>query len=173
MRYYQRLALKRSVISGIASIALLVFAYSATLGKDLQGYLESAQSYSEKGNLKAAEIELRNAVRQAPQDAQIHARLAQVYLKLGEFASAEREARLARDLKGDEADYLLTLAESLMRQGKFADIPVQVKPGARTPELESKVRVILATAAAALGDGTKAEAILRDAVSIEPQSLGP
>ena len=107
MRYYQRLALKRSVISGIASIALLVFAYSATLGKDLQGYLESAQSYSEKGNLKAAEIELRNAVRQAPQDAHIHALLAQVYLKLGEFASAEREARSARDLKGDETDYLL------------------------------------------------------------------
>src|SRR5437763_2295415 len=133
MRYYQRVALKGSMVSGVASIALLAFTYSATLAKGVQEYVEAAQVYSDKGNLKAAEIELRNAVRQAPQDAHTHALLAQVYLKLGEFASAEREARSARDLKGDEADYLLTLAESLMRQGKFADVPVQVTPGARTP----------------------------------------
>src|SRR5947207_6169447 len=151
MRYHQRDALKRHVISGAVGIALVAFAPSAAIAKNAEGYVESAKTYNEKGDLKAAEIELRNAVRQAPQDAQIHARLAQVYLKLGEFASAEREARSARDLKGDEADYLLTLAESLMRQGKFADVPVQVTLGARTPELEWKIRVILAAAAAFLG----------------------
>src|SRR6266480_1223454 len=115
MRYYRRDGLKRSVISGAVGIALLAFTPSATVAKDVEGYVEAAKSYSEKGNLKAAEIELRNALRQSPQDAHIHALLAQVYLKLGGFASAEREARSARDLKANEADYLLTLAESLMR----------------------------------------------------------
>ena len=84
---------------------------------------------SRKGNFNAAEIELRNAEREAPKDARIRALLAQVYLKLGNFAYAERAARAARDLNGPEADYILTLAEAMMRQGKFADIPVEIKPG--------------------------------------------
>src|SRR5215213_7523557 len=148
MGSYQCFLAKRTALSGIATLALLGVNYSPANAKDAGGYVESAKTYSEKGNLKAAEIELRNAVRQAPQDAHIHAMLAQVYLRLGEFASAEREARSARELKGDEADYLLTLAESLLRQGKLADIPVQIKAGGRSPELDSKVRVILAIAAA-------------------------
>jgi Tfp pilus assembly protein PilF len=37
-----------------------------------------------QGNLKAAEIELRNAIREAPQDPVLHARLAEVCLQLGD-----------------------------------------------------------------------------------------
>ena len=97
--------------------------------KDGQTYLEKAEAYIAKGNFNAAEIELRNAEREAPKDARIRALLGQVYLKLGNFAYAEREARTARDLNGPEADYILTLAEAMMRQGKFADIPVEIKAG--------------------------------------------
>ena len=128
------------------------------------------EAYIAKGNFNAAEIELRNAEREAPKDAHIRALLAQVYLKLGNFAYAEREARAARDLNGPEAEYILTLAEAMMRQGKFADIPVEIKPGNRAPELESKVRVVLGVAASALRDPAKAEALLREAVSLDPNA---
>src|SRR5579864_3092974 len=77
-----------------------------------QAYLDAAKSYVEKGNLKAAEIELRNAEREAPRDAHIRAMLADVYVKLGQFTVAAQEARIARDLKGDEAEYVLPLAEA-------------------------------------------------------------
>jgi putative PEP-CTERM system TPR-repeat lipoprotein len=159
-------------IFGIAVFALAGIGSSPAMAKDTQSFVDSANTYAEKGELKAAEIELRNALRQAPQDAHIHAMLAQVYLKQGEFASAEREARSARDLKGDEADYLLTLAEAMRYQGKFADIPVEIKPGNRAPELESKVRIILAAAARDLGDRGKAETLLREAVAIDPNAPG-
>ena len=139
--------------------------------KDGQTYLDKAEAYIAKGNFNAAEIELRNAEREAPKDARIRALLGQVYLKLGNFAYAEREARTARDLNGPEADYILTLAEAMMRQGKFADIPVEIKPGNRAPELESKVRVALALAESALRNPTKAEALLREAVSLDPNAV--
>jgi putative PEP-CTERM system TPR-repeat lipoprotein len=154
-------------------LAVAGLSYSAALAKDAQSYVATAQSYAEKGNLKAAEIELRNAVREAPQDSHVHALLGQIYLKLGDFAPAEREARLARGLNGDETDYLLTLAEALMRQGKFADIPVQITAGHRAPEFESKVRVVLAMAAANLGDRNKAETLLREAVAVDPNAPVP
>src|SRR3954454_10502287 len=139
---------------------------------DGQAHLDRAKTYLSKGNFNAAEIELRNAERDAPKDANIRALLAQVYLRLGNFANAERTARAARDLNGPEADYILTLAEAMMRQGKFADIPVEIKPGNRAPELESKVRVVLALAESALRNPTKAEALLREAVSLDPNAVG-
>jgi putative PEP-CTERM system TPR-repeat lipoprotein len=168
----------RSQLIGRAGMAFAVLApvvliSAPVLGKDAQSYVGNAQRYAAKGDLKAAEIELRNALREAPQDAHIHAMLAQIYLTLGEFASAEREARSARDLKADEADYILTLGEAMSRQGKFADIQAQIKADQRAPELESKVRLILATAAASLGDRVKAETLLRDAVTADQRAPGP
>src|SRR5689334_13062546 len=93
----------------------------AAWAADGNSYLDRAKTYLGKGNFSAAEIELRNAEREAPKDATIRALLAQVYLKLGNFANAVREARAARDLNAPEADYILTLAEAMLRQGKFSD----------------------------------------------------
>src|SRR4051794_22582843 len=70
---------------------------------DGQAYLDRAKTYLGKGNFSAAEIELRNAQREAPKDPAIRALLAQVYLRLGNFTYAEREARSARDLNAPEA----------------------------------------------------------------------
>ena len=110
--------------------------------------MTDAEQYLPKGDLKAAEIELRNAVRQSPDNPVIRARLAQVYFDLGDATSAEREARAARERNGDEADYLIILAEALLRQGKFADLVSLIQPGDRAPALESKVRDALGAAAA-------------------------
>ncbi len=65
------------------------------------------------GNLRAAEIELRNAIQESPQDPLLRSQLAQLYLQLGDPISAEREARAARDRNGKEADYLPVLLNAL------------------------------------------------------------
>jgi putative PEP-CTERM system TPR-repeat lipoprotein len=135
--------------------------------------MKDAEQDIAKGDLKAAEIELRNAVRQSPDDPVIRARLAQVYLDLGDATSAEREARAARDHNGDEADYLPILADALLRQGKFADIVDLIQPGDRAPALESKVRSALGAAAAGLNDPNKAEAMFRDAMRLDPEAAQP
>src|SRR6266536_526916 len=126
MRYQRHGRVVGSALFAIAALTFAAVVQSPAQAKETGAYLESAQGYVAKSNFKAAEIELRNAAREAPQDAHVHALLAQVYLRLGDFKTAEREARSARDLKGDEADYLLPLAEALMRQGKYADVPLQI-----------------------------------------------
>lgn len=172
MRYRRRVWVMGPAL-GITALVLAGIGIWPAMAADTQSYIDSAQTYAKQGDLKAAEIQLRNALREAPQDAHLHALLAQIYLKLGDFALAQREAQSARDLKGDEADYLLTLAQAMLRQGKFADIPLQIKPGNRSPELESKVRIVLAEAAAGLSDQDKAEALLREAVAINPTAQEP
>jgi tetratricopeptide (TPR) repeat protein len=157
----------------VFAAAISALACHAAYAKDAAASAKEAEEYVAKGNLRAAEIELRNAIREAPQDPVLHARLAAVYLQLGEVASAEREARSARERNGNEADYLPALADSLLRQEKFADLLDLVQPGNRNPALESKVRTALGTAAAGLRDRAKSEALLRQAIELDPGTLRP
>jgi Tfp pilus assembly protein PilF len=136
-------------------------------------YLESAKQYIAQGNLSAAEIELRNAVRDAPQDPALRVRLAEVYMRLGEAALAEREAQAARERGGSEADFVPVLLEALLAQRKFSDLADQVQPSNRDPALESKIRTALATAVAYLQDRDKAETLLREAIEHDPSAVRP
>jgi tetratricopeptide (TPR) repeat protein len=160
---------RRIVVAG----AVAALAWSAAYAKDSSAYLKEAEQYKAQGDLKAAEIQLRNAIRDAPQDPVPRARLAEVYLQLGDAPAAEREARAARERNGNEADYLPVLADALLRQEKFANLMELVQPGSRDPVLESKVRAALGIAAAGLRDQAKAETLLGEAVKLDPSAVGP
>jgi putative PEP-CTERM system TPR-repeat lipoprotein len=153
--------------------ALLAIACLGGNAKESTSSIKDAEQYIAKGDLKAAEIELRNAVRQSPDNPLIRARLAQVYLNLGDAISAEREARAAHERNGDEADYLSILADALLRQGKFTDVLDLIRPGDRAPALESKVRSSLGAAAVGLNDRQKAETMFRDALRLDPGAAQP
>jgi len=120
---------RRSWRCAFAAGALAALSWPVAYAKDSAGYVKEAQQYIIQGNLKAAEIQLRNAIREAPQDPLPRARLADVYLQLDDSLSAEREARAARERNGNEADYLPVLADALLRQEKFADLMDLVQPG--------------------------------------------
>ncbi len=153
--------------------ALVALASPAAFAKDSTAYVKEAEQNIAQGNLKAAEIQLRNAIREAPQDPVLRARLAEVYLQLGDALSAEREGRAARERNGKEADYLPVLADALLRQEKFANLIELMQPDDRDPVLESKVRTALGTAAAGLRDGAKAETLLEEAVKLDPSAARP
>src|SRR5690349_15457853 len=100
---------------GIAlAAAVSALACQPAYAKDSTASIKDAEQYVAKGNLKAAEIELRNAIRESPQDPVLHARLADIYLQLGEMGLAEREARAAKERNGNEADYLPALMDALL-----------------------------------------------------------
>jgi putative PEP-CTERM system TPR-repeat lipoprotein len=160
---------RRIVVAG----ALAALAWSVAYAKDSPTSVKEAEQYIAKGDLKAAEIELRNAVRDAPQDPVLRARLAEVYLQEGDAQSAEREARAAGKRNGNEADYLPALAEALLRQEKYANLIDLVQPGNRDPVLESKLRTALGIAAWGLGDRAKAGTLLGEAIKLDPGATRP
>src|SRR5215469_1127971 len=160
---------RRFVVAG----AFAALAWSAAYAKDSTAYVKEAEQHIAQGDLKAAEIQLRNAIREAPQDPALRARLAEVYLQEGDAQSAERESRAARERNGNEADYLPVLAEALLRQEKFANLIDLVHPGDRNPVLESKLRTALGTATAGLGDRARAETLLSEAIKLDPSAERP
>jgi putative PEP-CTERM system TPR-repeat lipoprotein len=167
-------ARRRRSILFAASAALAVIAAAALAdAADSPASVKAADQDIASGNPKAAVIELRNAVRDAPDNAQLRTRLARLYLQLGDPISAEREARAAREHNGGEADYLPVLAEALLRQGKFADLSDLIRPGNRPAALESQVRGALGLAAAGLHDNVKAQALLQDSIRLDPAAVPP
>src|ERR1700741_409956 len=115
-------SIRSSWRSIVFASAFAIFVCPTSYAKDTTASIKEAEQYVAKGNLKAAEIELRNAIREAPQNPVLHARLADIYLQLGDAVAAEREARTARERNGNEADYIPALADALLRQEKFADL---------------------------------------------------
>ena len=152
--------------------AICTIAYAAAAAKDSDP-AKATEQHAADEDPKAALITLKNAIRKSPQDPALHVKIARLYLQAGDVGSAEREARTVRDLKGDEADYLPVLIDALLRQGKFKDLYDMVEPGDREPVLEGKVRTALGAAAARLGYDTRAEALLRDAIKLDPSVIEP
>jgi putative PEP-CTERM system TPR-repeat lipoprotein len=141
--------------------------------RDSSASVKEAEQYIAGGNLKAAVIELKNAVSGSPEDPAMRVQLAQVYFQLQDFASAEHEALAARELNGNEADYLPILADALLGQRKFKDVLDLIEPGDRHPVLEAKIRTARGIAAAGLGDGEQSKEMLRDAIRLDPSAMKP
>src|SRR4051812_40956622 len=87
----------KAIVNHRLLIPLIAAAFFASLGaKAATNYLAEADSLLATGQIRAAEIQLKNAVRSNPNDMEAHYRLAVVELQLGDAAAAEREAQLAR-----------------------------------------------------------------------------
>jgi len=82
---------------------------------------DKARAYLERGDLRAATIELKNALQKNPNDATARLLLARLYLRVGNGAAAEKEIRSAIDLGAAAALWRLDFVEALITQGKFDD----------------------------------------------------
>ena len=146
---------------------------AAATTEDAQGYAKDAQQMIAKGDLRGAEIQLRNAVRANPNDASLHVELGKLYLKIGNLPAAEVEAREARRAHGSDDAADAVLAEALLRQNKMTQLFQLIQPGNRAAPDEAEVRLALGQAHLGLGEVAQAEPLLRDAERLDDQSVGP
>ncbi|MGD1876723.1 MAG: XrtA/PEP-CTERM system TPR-repeat protein PrsT [Kiloniellaceae bacterium] len=81
-------------------------------------FVERAQEYLEEGDLRSANIELKNALQRDPNNAEARFLLGSVLLKLGDAPGAEKELLRAKELnyQSDELDLMLAYARLKMRQ---------------------------------------------------------
>jgi putative PEP-CTERM system TPR-repeat lipoprotein len=132
--------------------------------------LAAGRQAMQKGDLRLAEIEMRNAAKTFPNNPDIHLLLAQILLKLGNSPDAEAEARLARWHHGEDDDVTPVLAQAMLQQNELGQLVQQVAPGARAPKAEASVRLSLAMAHLGLGETAAGEELLRDAQRLDPAS---
>ncbi len=127
-------ALRTALVTG----AIIV---SAALGgcnrsKPTEQLLADAKQYQQKGETKAAMIELKNAVANSPENGEARLALGVMHVDTGDFVSAEKELRKALSLGIDKKRVLPSLARSLEQQGKFKEVLDTVPPEAAASSAE-------------------------------------
>ena len=133
----------------------------------------AAQVYLQKGDTRAAMIELRNAVRTQPENAEAHRLLGIQQLRAGDPVAAEKELKAARALGAKETDLPLLLAQSYLQQNRSKELLSEFMPPAATPELTSELLVLRAFAQVAQKDADGAKASLAEAERLSPKSPNP
>ncbi|MDE2165170.1 MAG: PEP-CTERM system TPR-repeat protein PrsT [Alphaproteobacteria bacterium] len=167
---------KRSNLIGRAlpfALAIGMLAGSPGITLASTGYTDQAQQMIERGDLRGAAIELRNAARNQPQNADVHLRLSRIYLQIGNIPAAEAEARLALARGADEAKVAPLLAESLLRGGKFNAVLREIPAGHRPPTSESEVRLARGLAYLGLHQPDQSAPLLAEAERLDPGAVGP
>ncbi|WP_078120567.1 XrtA/PEP-CTERM system TPR-repeat protein PrsT [Thiosocius teredinicola] len=82
-------------------------------------YLAEAKEFVQKGEIKAAVIQLKNALQEDPTNVQARVMLGSLYLRGGDGPAAAKEFGRARDLGAAEKLWLPGYARALMLQGQF------------------------------------------------------
>ena len=135
--------------------------------------LADARKAVQKGDLRAAQIDLRNAVRSDPQNAEAHYWLGQISLELGDAVAAEREARAAKDRGFDPHQAVPLLGQTLLAQRKFNDLLNDLQPTGKDPVLDADILVARGYAELGLQDTAKAQAAFALAEQTAPNAVEP
>jgi putative PEP-CTERM system TPR-repeat lipoprotein len=136
-------------------------------------YLSTAKASLKKGDLKSAQIDLRNAVRSDPQNAEAHYWLGRVAYELGDPVASEREAIAARDRGFDPHQAVPLLSQALLAQNKFQDLLDQLKPDGKDPLLDASVLVARGYAQVGLKRPEDAQKSFAEAEQVSPNSVEP
>jgi len=116
--------------------------------------LAEAKDYQQKGDVKAALIQLKNAVANSPEDGEARLALGALQQSSGDNASAEKELGRARALGIPAERVLPLLGKTLAQQGKFKEVLELI-----TPELAGTSAPLLSLRGdALLGSGKPDEA---------------
>ena len=98
-----------------------------------------ARQYQQKGDSKAAVIQLKNALQKSPEDAEARFLLGSIYAGMGDPLSAEKELRKASSL-GIKRDRMApVLGQTLLMLGQFQNALDETAPvpgSTNTPELQ-------------------------------------
>jgi cellulose synthase operon protein C len=136
-------------------------------------YLQQAQNALRKGDLRTAQIELRNAVKSDPQDAQARFLLAEVQLQLGDPVAAEQQARAAAERGYDVSRTTPLIGQAMLMQNRAADLLRQFQPIGHDPKLDAEIMVDRGAAQLTLGQPDDARKSFGDAQKLDPTAIQP
>ncbi len=150
-------------------LSITLLALAACGGDDFHQYVARAQDAIAKSEYTAATLELKNALRLQPGDAQARWLLGKVYLDTGDMSSAGKELQRALELGWYPDEVIPALAEALLSQGEFAKLRELSGSGLKADPLAALL-AMQAQAALGQGDTEAAEELIDKTLATTPQS---
>jgi putative PEP-CTERM system TPR-repeat lipoprotein len=162
-----KLALAASVVTATALLGTGLAGCSR--GTSTQQLVTDAAQYRQKGDNKAALIQLKNAAAKSPEDMEVRLLLGNLYLDTGDLLTAEKEIRKAASLGMKPERTMPPLAKVLLAQGKAQEaLDETAAAGAGAP------RELVATRAVAYlatNQPAKAKALFDELLKADPANV--
>jgi len=131
-------------------------------------YYEDALERLNKGEVRAAVIQLKNALQRNPDYVEARFKLGTTYLLLGDGASAEKELKAALARGHDEQSIVVPMGRAYLLQNKNHEVLDEIQSGARGDEIEADVLLIRGTAQLNLRQVEEAENAFLAADQLRP-----
>ena len=163
-------------VPGLAKLAPLFFlVIAASCAHDpaelRDRYLSSGQEYIDQGDLSAAAIEFRNAIKADPRSTGSHYKLGVTYLLLGRHEDAARAFAQVTALDSNHAEAQLRRGNLLLFQRKFADARSRAEHVLQEDPTNFQARVLLGSSYAGLLHLNSTIDELLDSFRTEPRLL--
>lgn len=152
----------------LCTALVMVGGLAVPVAGNAANYVKAAQDALAKGDLKTAEIELRNAVRDDPQNAALRFNLAEVEFRLADPQAAERDARAAETRGFDPHKTQALIGEAMLSEGRGKDLLAQMHPGGKDPQLDAEIDMLRGQAQLQLGNRAGAKASYAEAERVYP-----
>tara|TARA_R110002095_G_scaffold144332_3_gene124799 strand:+ start:1521 stop:4172 length:2652 start_codon:yes stop_codon:yes gene_type:complete len=148
----------------------VLFSMTAPFAQAVNLYQDALQ-YQQQGEPKAAIIQLKNLLREEPDNSQARLLLGTLYLQTGQYQGAEKELNRAKQLDSKDPGLALMLIRSRFGQGHYAEVVEQLLALSVTDKVASSERdLLLGHSYSALGQFAEAEAAYRQAQTQQPST---
>lgn len=162
---------------GVTLSLLLALTLTACSGQKPEAMLASARDYMAKDDLKAAVIQVKNALQENPELPEGRYLLGLALLRGGDPVGAETELRKAMALNYSQEKTLPSLAQAMLAQGQFKKLIQEMgnkslsEPGAKAELLTSLSAAYQADGNPALAKSTLEAALLADPSHVPAQLM--
>ena len=135
-------------------------------------YLTDAQDYIASGEYRAAVIQLKNLLRDSPENGEARFLLATAYVQLGDGESAIKEFKHAERLGISTERWIVPLARAYILAGKPREMLEEIHPDAGVSRtVQAELYAIVAMGELALNNLPAAEQNLDKALQLDQQSV--
>lgn len=163
-------ALRAMRMAALAALPLLSVAAAAPAVADSgrsQDYYRDALEWLQKGDGRAALIQLRNAVKEDPDNFSARLLLGRLYLESGDLAAARKELEIAHNgAPSDETE--VYYGRALLAAGEFDAVLATVRDDANQAEYLAAKRLLRAEALSGLGRQDEAMQQAQQVLASEP-----
>ena len=157
----------RSVAAALA--VSLGMSLLACRGSDPETMLAEARQFRERGDIRAAVIQLKNLIQKDAGHRSARIMLGELYLDQGDPQSAEKEFRRALDLGADSASLQLLLGRALLMQQSYERILDEIEAPA-LPALRPATIALRGNAMLGMGRIEEARALFNEALELDPDA---
>ncbi|RJG27617.1 tetratricopeptide repeat protein [Massilia cavernae] len=159
----------RSVAAALA-VSLGITGVGCSGNTEVAPLIAEARKYRAQGEIKAAVIQLKNAIQRDEGSGAARILLAEVYLDEGDAASADKDLRRAMAAGGDAAQVAPLLGKAMLMQGQYDRLLADIVPvGAAS--VRPALLALRGSAFLGLGKVEPARELLNDALKLAPHSI--